>query len=66
MMLASDRHRVIAKMDLLEVAGGAVTPVDYKHGRPHETDLGIEIWPTGPRTVGRAGADPAGQRLPVR
>ena len=46
MMLASDRHRVIAKMDLLEVAGGAVTPVDYKHGRPHETDLGIEIWPT--------------------
>ena len=46
LMLASDRHRVIAKMDLLEVAGGAVTPVDYKHGQPRETDQGIELWST--------------------
>ena len=45
-MLASDRHRVIAKMDLLEIKGGVVTPVDYKHGRPRETDQGIELWPT--------------------
>ena len=45
-MLASDRHRVIAKMDLIEVTNGEVTPVDYKHGRPRETDQGIELWPT--------------------
>src|SRR5574341_375407 len=44
--LASETHRVIAKMDLVEVADGAVTPVDYKHGRPRETDKGIELWPT--------------------
>src|SRR3954453_19764024 len=30
--LSSERLRVIAKMDLVEVSGGAVTPVDYKHG----------------------------------
>ena len=45
-MLSSDRLRVIAKMDLLEVAAGAVTPVDYKHGRPRESGQGIELWPT--------------------
>ena len=31
--LSSERLRVIAKMDLVEVEGGVVTPVDYKHGR---------------------------------
>ena len=46
LMLASDGHHVIAKMDLLEVDDGAVTPVDYKHGRPRETDQGIELWST--------------------
>ena len=30
--LSSERHRLIAKMDLLEVENGLVTPVDYKHG----------------------------------
>lgn len=45
-MLASDRYRVIAKMDLVEVENGAVTPVDYKHGAPRETRDGIELWPT--------------------
>lgn len=45
-MLASDRHRLIARMDLLEIEGGVVTPVDYKHGRPRETADGIELWPT--------------------
>jgi CRISPR-associated protein Cas1 len=45
-MLSSDRYRVIAKMDLIEVERGAVTPVDYKHGHPRETDDGIELWPT--------------------
>jgi len=44
-MLASDRHRLIARMDLLEVEGGLVTPVDYKHGKPRETSDGIELWP---------------------
>ena len=34
--LSSDRLGLIAKMDLVEVGGGAVTPVDYKRGkRPH-------------------------------
>jgi len=44
--LSSDRHRVIAGMDLLEVENGAVTPVDYKHGKPRETGHGLELWPT--------------------
>jgi CRISPR-associated endonuclease Cas1/CRISPR-associated protein Cas4 len=34
--LSSERLGLIAKMDLVEVEGGAVTPVDYKRGkRPH-------------------------------
>src|SRR5690242_8729604 len=44
-MLASERLRVIAKIDLVEVAGGTVTPVDYKHGRPRETGDALELWP---------------------
>lgn len=44
--LSSERHRVIAKMDLLEAAEGVVTPVDYKHGSPRETEKGLELWPT--------------------
>ncbi|MBI4454830.1 MAG: CRISPR-associated endonuclease Cas1 [Acidobacteria bacterium] len=43
--LSSDRCRVIARIDLVEVSGGLVTPVDYKHGQPRETDQGIELWP---------------------
>ncbi len=43
--LASDRLRVIAKMDLLELDGRAVTPVDYKHGAPREGKDGLELWP---------------------
>lgn len=45
-MLSSERLRVIAKMDLIEVSEGVVTPVDYKHGRPRQNDDGIELWPT--------------------
>ncbi|PWT98950.1 MAG: CRISPR-associated endonuclease Cas4/Cas1, partial [Terriglobia bacterium] len=45
-MLASERLRVIAKMDLVEVEGGRVTPVDYKHGRPREGPQGLELWPS--------------------
>jgi len=44
--LSSDEHRVIARIDLVEAAGGAVTPVDYKRGAPRETDDGIELWPS--------------------
>jgi CRISP-associated protein Cas1 len=43
--LSSERLRVIAKIDLVEGGGGVVTPVDYKHGRPRETEDGLELWP---------------------
>lgn len=43
--LSSERLHVIAKMDLVEVDNGAVTPVDYKHGRPRDSKDGIELWP---------------------
>jgi CRISPR-associated protein Cas1 len=36
---------VIAKIDLVEGSGGVVIPVDYKHGRPKQTDAGLEAWP---------------------
>jgi len=43
--LSSEHYRVIAKLDLVEVAAdGAVTPVDYKHGRPREQDEKLELW----------------------
>lgn len=44
-MLSSSAHRLIAKMDLIEVRDGVVTPVDYKHGKPVETNDGIQLWP---------------------
>ena len=44
--LSSEKLRVIAKMDLVEVSEGAVTPVDYKHGKPRQNDNGLELWPT--------------------
>jgi CRISP-associated protein Cas1 len=44
--LSSERLRVIAKMDLVEVEDGVVTPVDYKHGRPREGTDGLELWPS--------------------
>ncbi len=44
--LSSERLRVIAKMDLVEVEDGAVTPVDYKHGHPREGAGGLELWPS--------------------
>jgi len=42
--LASDTHKLIATIDLVEGAGGRVTPVDYKKGRPREGDDGPEAW----------------------
>lgn len=44
-MLSSERHRVIAKMDLIEVREGLATPVDYKHGKPREVNGALEVWP---------------------
>jgi len=43
--LSSERLRVIAKMDLVEVEDGVVTPVDYKHGSPRDGADGLELWP---------------------
>jgi CRISPR-associated protein Cas1 len=43
--LSSERHSLIAKMDLIEVSDGSVMPVDYKRGRPrHGTDGALEPW----------------------
>ncbi len=44
--LSSEKHRVIAKLDLVEFDDGRATPVDYKHGRPRVGDDGVEVWPT--------------------
>jgi CRISPR-associated protein Cas1 len=44
--LSSERFRVIAKMDLVELAGSTATPVDYKHGRPRSDPEKLELWPT--------------------
>ena len=44
--LSSELYRVIAKIDLLEVTDGVALPVDYKHGRPKETEGGLEMWPS--------------------
>jgi CRISPR-associated protein Cas1 len=53
--LSSERLRVIAKMDLVEVEGGVVTPVDYKHGRPREGAEGLEVWPADRAQLGFQG-----------
>lgn len=43
--LASDALRVVARIDLVEGEGGAVSPVDYKKGAPRDGDDGPEAWP---------------------
>src|SRR3954452_20389273 len=53
--LASERLRVIAKMDLIEVEGGVATPVDYKHGRPRDGVEGLELWPADRAQLGVQG-----------
>lgn len=43
--LSSDRLRVVAKMDVVQVSeDGEARPIDYKRGRPAEGD-GPEAWP---------------------
>ncbi len=46
--LASDTHRLIAKLDLIEGEGDLVVPVDYKIGRPRQdNDKGeLSAWDT--------------------
>jgi CRISPR-associated protein Cas1 len=44
--LSSERHRLIAKIDLVEGEGQRATPVDYKRGRPREGPGGLEPWPS--------------------
>ena len=44
--LSSEPHRLIAKMDLIDVSQGIVTPVDYKHGKPYDTGHGLGAWPS--------------------
>ncbi|MEW5748964.1 MAG: CRISPR-associated endonuclease Cas1 [Candidatus Thermoplasmatota archaeon] len=43
-MLSAPDEGIVARMDLLEALDGEVVPVDYKHGRAPEDDLGI--WDT--------------------
>jgi CRISP-associated protein Cas1 len=43
--LSSERLRVIAKMDLIDLDGGVATPVDYKHGKPKMGNDALDIWP---------------------
>lgn len=42
--LASDTHKLIATIDLIEGEGGTVVPVDYKRGRPRDGENGPEAW----------------------
>jgi CRISPR-associated protein Cas1 len=42
-MMASESAGLIAKMDLVEMEGGPVIPVDYKHGK--KPDVAGGIWP---------------------
>ena len=46
--LSSDTHGLSAKMDLIEVSGKTVTPVDYKRGAPRKNpETGdLEVWDT--------------------
>src|SRR3990170_511172 len=44
-MLSSDTHGLIARIDLIEGTGGAVVPVDYKRGAPREGVDSPQAWP---------------------
>jgi CRISPR-associated protein Cas1 len=43
--LASETHKLIAKIDLVEGNDNAVSPVEYKRGAPRDGDDGPEAWP---------------------
>ena len=43
--LSSEPAGLIAKLDLIEVADGSVTPVDYKRGKPFvKADGTLDVW----------------------
>lgn len=42
--MSSVRLGLIARLDLIEADGGAVTPVDYKRGKPRDGKNGLELW----------------------
>lgn len=45
-LIASDTYGIIARMDVLEVSGGRVVPVDYKRGEPPRDEEGLpSVWP---------------------
>lgn len=50
--LASDDLGLVARMDLVEVTGGTVVPVDYKKGRPRDDADGPAAWPADRIQVG--------------
>jgi CRISPR-associated protein Cas1 len=43
--LASETRKLIARIDLVDAAGGEASPVDYKRGAPRDGDDGPEAWP---------------------
>jgi len=43
--LSSERLRVIAKMDVVQIEDGHARPIDYKRGRPADTGDGPGLWP---------------------
>ena len=43
--LSSERLRVIAKMDVVQIEDGHARPIDYKRGRPADTGDGLGLWP---------------------
>lgn len=43
--LSSERLRVIAKLDIVDVANGVATPVDYKRGKPRDDGDALGMWP---------------------
>jgi CRISPR-associated protein Cas1 len=43
--LSSERLRVIAKMDVVQIEDGHARPIDYKRGSPAESADGPGLWP---------------------
>ena len=43
--LSSERLRVIAKMDVVQIEDGHARPIDYKRGRPADSGDGPGLWP---------------------
>lgn len=50
--LSSDAHGLTATIDLVEAEDGRACPVDYKKGRPRETDEGPAAWPADEAQIG--------------